>query len=85
VWSGEIDDVRREALYLPPGLAHGFYSLSPETMIAYLVSHGHDTALDRGIRWDSFGHRWPGASPIVSPRDAALPGFREFSTPFTYS
>ena len=85
VWSGEFDDVRHEALYLPPGFAHGFYALEPETIVSYSVSHVHDPALDRGIRWDSFGHKWPAADPVVSTRDRGLPAFGEFSTPFSYS
>lgn len=84
-WSGELDEVKREALYLPPGFAHGFYALEAETTVTYLVSHGYDPALDGGIRWDSFGHTWPGDKPVISARDSILPPFHEFSTPFTFA
>ena len=81
-WSGDLDGLRGEALYLPPGFAHGFYSYLAETVVAYSVSHVHDPILDRGIRWDSFGHVWPSSTPIISTRDSGWPSLGEFSTPF---
>lgn len=83
-WGGELDDVRREALYLPPGFAHGFYSFAPETIVSYSVSHVHHKDLDQGIRWDSFDHAWPCPNPVISPRDGSLPTFQDSTTPFFY-
>jgi dTDP-4-dehydrorhamnose 3,5-epimerase len=83
-WSGQLNAVRCEALYLPSGFAHGFYSLEPESTVSYSVSQGHDPGLDQGICWDSFGHGWPCTNPIISSRDRALPAFSDFSTPFSY-
>jgi dTDP-4-dehydrorhamnose 3,5-epimerase len=84
VWSGQLDDVKCEAVYLPPGFAHGFFSLAPETIVAYSVSHIHDPSLDQGVHWDSFGHVWPSTTPVVSPRDCAFPAFSKFATPFRF-
>jgi dTDP-4-dehydrorhamnose 3,5-epimerase len=83
-WSGELDSIRRETLYLPPGLAHGFCSLAPETLVSYSTSHVHDSRQDLGIRWDTFGYAWPCAEPILSSRDRTLPSFQGFTTPFSY-
>jgi dTDP-4-dehydrorhamnose 3,5-epimerase len=83
-WSGQLDDVKREAIYLPPGFAHGFYGLEADTVVSYLVSHVHDSICDKGIRWDSFGHPWPCRDPILSERDKAHPPFSEFVSPFVY-
>ena len=83
-WNGQLDDVGREALYLPPGFAHGSYSLTPDTIISYSVSSHHDPGLDQGILWNSFGHKWPSQAPILSDRDQRHPRFDEFSTPFSY-
>jgi dTDP-4-dehydrorhamnose 3,5-epimerase len=84
-WSGQLDDVQRAALYLPPGFAHGFYSLEAETVVSYLVTHIHDPASDQGIRWDSFSHIWPCLDPTLSKRDKAHPSFSEFVSPFVYT
>jgi dTDP-4-dehydrorhamnose 3,5-epimerase len=84
IWSGELDDKTRAILYLPPGIAHGFYSPEGGGIVVYSVSETHQPALDLGIRWDSFGHNWPCQNPILSERDRKFPLLAEFSTPFRY-
>lgn len=71
------------ALYVGPGLAHGFLSLSSATTILYMVSTEHAPSHDQGIRWDSAGIDWPlTGEPVVSSRDQAFPRFNEYETPF---
>lgn len=65
------------ALYIPPGIAHGFYVPSGETIMNYCYSAPYAPAYDTGIRWDSFGFGWPNREPIVSRRDRSLPPFDE--------
>ena len=72
------------AIYIPPGLAHGFYVNAGPAIMMYHVSSEHDPARDTGIHWDSFGMAWPAREPIVSDRDSALPGLREFITSFDF-
>jgi len=84
-WGGRLDDVGREAIYLPPGFAHGFYSLETETVVSYLTNKVHDASHDHGIRWDSFGHIWPCSNPIISERDRGFPPFSDFTSPFSYT
>lgn len=66
-------------LWLPPGFAHGFIVLSEEALVMYKVTAPYAPELDRGIRWDDpdLAIRWPISSPLVSPKDAALPSLRE--------
>jgi len=84
VWSGELNSISRESLYLPTGFAHGFLSLEEDSIVSYSTSHIHDSRLDSGIHWDSFGHSWPCSTPNISPRDGGLPLLDGFSSPFTY-
>lgn len=79
----ELDDRSWEMLYLPRGFAHGFASLTDDSVMAYSVGTEYDPARDSGIRWDSAGIDWPFDGPIVSARDAALPTLAEFESPFT--
>ena len=81
-WAGNLDDTRREAVYLPPGFAHGFYSLESDTIVSYLVSHGHDPSRYQGVHWNSFGHAWPCIKPVISERDRNLPPLPHFISPF---
>jgi dTDP-4-dehydrorhamnose 3,5-epimerase len=73
---------RPTLLYLPEGVAHGFLALADETLLHYKVTSVHAPDCDRGILWSSIPFDWPVRSPVVSPRDAAFPGFRGFATPF---
>lgn len=80
----ELDDERCNILYMDKGIAHGFYVLSGDAILHYQVSTMHSPRHDCGIRWNSVGIPWPVAEPIVSNRDAALPAFDVFESPFEY-
>lgn len=69
-------------LLIPSGIAHGFLSLTDNTLMVYKTSSEHSPTHDAGIRWDSFGHEWSCPLPIVSERDRAHAGFGEFKSPF---
>ncbi len=72
------------SVYVPSGCAHGFCAELDHTLMLYQVSSVHAPSLDSGIRWDSAGIEWPTDTPIVSPRDAALPKLLDFESPFNY-
>jgi dTDP-4-dehydrorhamnose 3,5-epimerase len=67
----------RLAILVPPGLAHGFLTLSESATVGYLVATPHDPAQDTGVRWNSFGFAWPPVG-TVSSRDANLPRLDDF-------
>lgn len=69
-------------LYIPKGCAHGFYSLSADSVMLYKTSTIHSVENDAGILWNSAGIKWPGKKPLISPRDAAFPELRDFKSPF---
>jgi dTDP-4-dehydrorhamnose 3,5-epimerase len=71
-------------LYIPRGVAHGFYALTDQAVMAYLVTTHHAPSHDAGVRWDSFGMPWPDGKPTLSARDAALPALKDFVSPFEY-
>jgi dTDP-4-dehydrorhamnose 3,5-epimerase len=78
----ELNGASGESVFVPAGCAHGFYVRSESATLLYNVSTVHAPSHDAGVRWDSVGVSWPGANPVVSDRDAALPPFAEFKTPF---
>lgn len=71
-----------QLLVIPKGIAHGFVSLTDQSMMVYKTSTEHAPSHDAGIRFDSFGHSWPTATPILSARDRAHPAFADFVSPF---
>jgi dTDP-4-dehydrorhamnose 3,5-epimerase len=64
-----------DALYIPPGFAHGFQALADGTEIFYQMTESYRGDLARGVRWDdpAIGIAWPLPDPILSERDAQLP------------
>ncbi len=73
---GEVDGGSNEHLgvYIPPGVAHGFASLSDMT-ITYLVDGYYNPADELGVAWDdpAIGADWGISDPILSARDRANP------------
>jgi len=80
----ELDAARSNALFIPAGVAHAFYSRTEGAVLSYLVSSPHQPASDAGIRWDSVGITWPDEHPLISARDRALPAISEFRSPFVF-
>lgn len=80
----ELDAAQGNALYVPPGIAHGFLSLSDDSIVKYHVSSVYSPEHDRGILWNSFGLQWPVKNPILSPRDQNHPALEDFNTPFLF-
>jgi dTDP-4-dehydrorhamnose 3,5-epimerase len=80
----ELDAHKGNAVYLPVGMAHGFYTLSETATVLYNTTTVHSPAQDSGIRWDSAGIAWPTTNPIVSARDSQFTRLDEFRTVFEY-
>jgi len=77
-WIGyELDPENGRALYLPPGVAHGFYCLSDDTEVSYQMSIPHQPQAARGVRWNDSFHRvvWPGPVAVIAERDRDYPDF----------
>ena len=81
-WATELSEENHQVIYIPEGMAHGFYTLSAQSLVHYKTTSMHSPEHDRGIRWDSFSFNWPGATPILSARDDSFPAFSAFDSPF---
>jgi dTDP-4-dehydrorhamnose 3,5-epimerase len=73
-------------LVVPPGFAHGFCTLEPDTEVVFRLSDFNEPDLLRGLCWSdpALGIDWPcGASPArVFDIDQAWPRLTDLSTPF---
>jgi dTDP-4-dehydrorhamnose 3,5-epimerase len=71
----ELSAARRNALYIPPGLAHGFVTLEDACELEYLISAAYEPSAAAGVRWDdpALGIEWPLQPEVISERDAAFP------------
>jgi dTDP-4-dehydrorhamnose 3,5-epimerase len=79
-WVGvELSATNHRQLYLPPGCAHGYQTLTEDAEIVYFVSAPYSPPHQRGVRWNdpAFDIEWPlGPPDVIHPRDAAYPDFK---------
>lgn len=75
----ELEAGGRLAVYIPPGVAHGFQTLADGTELLYQISAAYAPQAARGYRYDDprFGIAWPLPVSVISERDLALPFFEE--------
>lgn len=77
-WVGaELSENNHRQLWIPPGFAHGFLTLTDTADFLYKTSHPYTPSHDRAIAWNdaSIGIEWPdsGIPPLLSAKDAAAP------------
>lgn len=81
-FSVELSAENHLGFYIPSGFAHGFLSLTDDSLMLYKTTSVHTPACDAGLRWDSFGYDWGVDNPIMSARDAAFGGLTELISAF---
>jgi dTDP-4-dehydrorhamnose 3,5-epimerase len=72
-----LESGRGNALFIPPGVAHGFQVLADTTRVLYLMSDFYAPELADGVRYDdpAFGIEWPLPVSVIAPRDRDCPDF----------
>ncbi len=73
-------------LWIPPGFAHGFLTLTDTTEIAYKVTQEYSRFHDRVIRWNdpTIGIKWPFSNPVLSMKDRNAPFLNDVENNFVY-
>src|SRR5690606_35856664 len=74
----ELSAANRCQLWIPPGYAHGFYTLEDADCL-YRCSDYYHAASERVLRWDDpqLAIQWPAAQPLVSAKDQQGVAFAE--------
>ena len=75
-WVGaELSEENKRQMWVPPGFAHGFLTLSESADFLYKTTDYYAPQFERCIAWDdsTLAVAWPltGASPLVSAKDQA--------------
>lgn len=75
-WIGyELSETNNLQLYAPQGTAHGFQTLTDESVVSYQIAQFYEADKSAGIRFDdpAIGIDWPLPAVAMSQRDLALP------------
>lgn len=76
-------------LWVPPGFAHGFCTLMPDTMISYKVTDYYSAEHDRGVLWNdpALGIDWPvtASKAHLSVKDERQPLLADLEANFVFT
>lgn len=75
-WFGTIlDDKNMRMLYVPPGFAHGFLTLSDTADFLYKCTDYYHPQSEQGIAWNDpdIDIAWPSREPMLSEKDQSNP------------
>lgn len=81
-WVGQVlDDQQHQALWVPPGYAHGFLAFSQGATVQYECTTYYHEKSNRSLCWNDpdVGITWPlkmGMQPIVSEKDRSATPFK---------
>jgi dTDP-4-dehydrorhamnose 3,5-epimerase len=72
-----LDGEERNAIYIPPGVAHGFQTMMADCTVLYMMTEAYRPELADGVRFDdpAFGIAWPLPVSAILERDRDYPGF----------
>ena len=77
---GDYVDLRLRpgmGVVVSPGMAHGFLSLEPNTLLVYIMSAPYSSNYERSVRWNdpSFGIDWLLEPKFISNKDISTSDF----------
>ena len=75
IWSTTLSAHAPVALSVPPGIAHGYQTLEPDSGMTYVISSAYVAASARCLRWDDpqLAIGWPLPVSKISDRDREAP------------
>ena len=75
-WAGvTLSEENRLQLYIPPGFAHGFCTLSEQADFLYKCTDFYVPGDEHGVAWDDpdIGIDWPAMDYLLSDKDREFP------------
>ena len=75
-----LSDKNCKSLFIPEGFAHGFCSLSNNTLVLYACTKYRSVKNELSIKYNDkdLKIKWPTSKPIVSKKDLKAITYKEF-------
>jgi len=73
--SCRLSQENKSMIYIPPGFAHGFYTMSEAAEVVYKVTAEYAPEFERGILWSDprINIAWPSGKVLLSDEDKGYP------------
>ena len=67
----KLSEKNSKSIFIPPGFAHGFYTLGKENYIVYSCTSYRSTKHEISLNWkdEDLNIAWPCKKPIISKKD----------------
>jgi len=80
----QLSEENKLALWIPVGFAHGFSTLTDNTLFYYDCTETYHKESEGSLRWNDpdLNIDWGVNNPILSEKDANAPLFKDFKTQF---
>lgn len=80
----ELNDENKYQFWIPSGFAHGFLSLTDETIFSYKCTNLYNKESESGLMWNDkdINIQWNIKNPVVSEKDNLFAPFYSFNSPF---
>lgn len=84
VFSIELSRENWMQVYVPPGFAHGYVTLTDNTEVFYKVTNEYSPESEGGLAWDDpqLAVQWPFREVSLSERDKKWPTLEKLESPF---
>ena len=75
-----LTENENKSLYIPEGFAHGYCSLTNNSLLHYKMTDYRNKKLEKGILWNdiNLNIKWPIKKPIISSKDKNNLSFKEY-------
>ncbi len=79
-----VDAKRKNMVFVPKGMAHGFLTLEDHTVFSYKCSDVYNKESESGLLWNDplLNIDWGVADGIISDKDREWSGIKDFDSPF---
>lgn len=76
--SFELSDENKNSIFIPPGCANAFLTLSSDCLIHYYCSKSYEPNSELGVRFNdpSFNIIWPHKPEVISEKDLSHPDYK---------